>query len=80
MQTKRFSIRNVTPELLARFSYGARIRNITEAQYLERLLDLHERCRKLADGLIPANEIHHYSQWMHDQLAELGLQTVRQEG
>ena len=70
MPTKRFSIRNVTPEAHARFSMGARLRNITEAQYLERLLELHDRLRYRSanSGMIAA------------MLVELGLETVKQEG
>lgn len=62
------AIRNISPDALARLRQGARARGITQAEYIERLLDLHDYCREYA-ATAGKSELAH-------QLDELGLQTV----
>jgi hypothetical protein len=72
---KVISIRNITGQTHAKLSMGARLRGWTEAQYLERLLALHEALRRDADA--NSNEGEAYADIL---LHELGLQTVREGG
>lgn len=74
---KRVSIRNLSEQAHAKLSMGARLRGITEAEYLERLLELHERMRTEAS---PAMARNGHTTNAYAILNELGLQTVKQEG
>jgi len=55
-----------------RFSRAASMRQLTHAQYLERLLDLHDRMRSLADT---ATSDGRWEQ-VQTEIEALGLQTV----
>lgn len=68
----RFEIKSIPPHIADRFRRAAALRGITQADYLERLLDLHDRMRLLADS--PTND----GRWeqVGTELDALGLQTV----
>jgi hypothetical protein len=63
------NIRGLSPQGRDAVVHAARVRGATLAVYLERLVELHHRCRSLADG---------GDAQMQDMLAELGLATVRE--
>lgn len=48
--TAPFAIRHMDRTTRDRISRAARTRNMTLAQYLTALIDLHDACRELADG------------------------------
>lgn len=66
-------IRNVDADARGRLSRGAAMRGMTQAEYLGRLLDLHDTMRALADT--PTSD----GRWeqVATELESLGLQTVR---
>lgn len=68
VSTTALNIRNVPDAVIAEFNRGAEIRRITQAQYLARLVGLHEFARALA-ATSPA---------LADALAGLGLATVQE--
>lgn len=72
MAAARFEIKTLPPEIAERFRRGAAFRGLTQAEYLERLLDLHDQMRALADS--PTSD----GRWQQvaTELEALGLQTV----
>lgn len=70
--TTILAIKGMPAHVAERFRRGARARNITQAEYLDRLLDLHDQMRALADS--PTSD----GRWQQvaTELEALGLQTV----
>ena len=68
------TIRNVSDTALSRFREGASLRGISQAQYLEKLLDLHQELRSFSEPPpgVTAPEIE-YVQYV---LRNNGLETV----
>ena len=63
----------VAPHVADRFRRAARVRHMTQGDYLERLMELHDRLRKCADsgkGGMPICD------WAFAVLDDLQLQTV----
>lgn len=64
---KTVHIRGVEAETWGTFSMGASVRRISQAEYLARLIRLHEHCRSLAER----------DPEYHELLEDLGLKPVR---
>ena len=63
-------IRGLSEEAAFRFRMGALLRDWTQAQYLEALVELHESMRSFLDGKDDIGEI----------MFNLGLQSITKEG
>ena len=70
------NIRSVPEEVRARFNAGASLRGWTQAEYLERLLDLHDQVRATADMGHPDDA----TSYCAGLLETLDLQTVHASG
>ena len=63
------NIRGIDPQTVALIKTAAGSRGMTIAQYVERLVGLHQVCRNLADKQPGAG-------FLQDELMSLGLETV----
>jgi hypothetical protein len=62
MLTTALSVRELDPDVASRFRSGARARGITQAEYLNRLLDLHDALKasdkQLARAFLRVCDLH----------------------